>query len=500
MLGAIFLILCAIILLLLLFLFFRYYGMNIRFNTANLYEFSIFVFSYIPILMGVAILPFEISKYYPAQETPVKTNTALLTIQYLFYYLNLFISFFLNPFLMEFKKVSQESDQPLVPRLKQAFRKVFIFYIIIGSIAILGLIILLISKIKFSISLVLGILPSILNLYGLVMYMVSIGIGMIKIPLTIWHKASPVNVFRDTLIELDEASKETPDQSADESNHSRYYNNLLKDSKKQYEDLIGTDIKQDRKKIAIKMLKYSAAVSSGLFFLVYIIFECSYAFREDRNKFILHIFLTKINNQPMIQLFLFIFVGLMTTVGAYMLTCIDLGSIFPNTVRGLLAKLLNIFEYRFVKGETIPKTFEFWSTYLQRLIPTIAYHCQRLAGAEESSLQRIMGQLDNFYFFSKFMKMTLPPFLVIIILIYVISIIDDFPDSTQIQNGLNIFRAQMLNAPGPDLDNYVVYDVLNRDAILNSIRDDSENHLDIQLSSTSSFHDPLAANNNDNIY
>lgn len=497
MLDVFFLILCSAITLLILLLFFYYYGLNIRCSSSNLHEFSLIAFTFIPILMGVCILPFEISKYFQPLETPPKTDKALLAIQYIFYYITLIISFFLNPFLMEFKRVSEDSDQPLKSRLIQAFKKVFLFYIILGALALVGFIILIASGVTFDISLILGILPSITNMYGLIMYMITIGIGIIKIPLTIWHKANPINVLRDTLIELEDISEETPEQSTDENNHSRYYNSLLIEGKRQLDNVIELDIKQNRKKIIIRILKRSASILSGLFLIIYIVFECSFAFRNDRKKFVLNIILTKINNQPLNQLFLFIFIGLMVSIGAYVFTCINFGSLLPEMIRGLLAKFLNIFDYKFVKGETVPKTFQYWSTYLQRLVPTIAYHCQRLAGAEESSLERIMGQLDQFYFFSKLIRMILPPFLLIIVMIYFISIMDEFPDEDKIRRGYRKLKDQMFRESNLNLDNYIVYDILNRDDILESLNHESNNNLEIQLSSTStSFHDAPIENSN----
>lgn len=455
-------------------------------------------FSYLPILMGVSILPFEISKYFPSLTNPPKTNTALLVIQYFFYYITLLISFFLNPFLIEFKKISENSDQSLLSRLWQAFRKLIFFYLIIGILAVVGFITLIASCANFNLRVLFGILPSILNMYGLVMYIITIGIGIIKIPITIWHNARPVNVLRDNLLLLDEVSTETQEESLEENNHARYYNYLLMECKKQYDKVIELDLKRNFKQILLQFLFYFLSILSGLLFLTYIVIECSFAFRDNQEKFILNIILTKINNQVINQLFLFVFVSLLVSVGAYILTCINIGNLFPETIRPYLARVLNIIDYRFVKGQTIPKTFEFWSTYLQRLVPTIAYHCQRLAGADQSSLEQIMGQLDQFYAFSKFVRITLPLFIFVVIVIYGLSILDSFPNTTKLANGLRRFKAQMIRQIGPNLDEYIIFDIFRIDVIMEPIRAESNNNLEIQLSSTSSFHDPPPVENNTN--
>lgn len=459
--------------------------MRIALNASKLYEISIIAFSYIPILMGVSIVAYESSKHIPSDESAGK-NTFIIVVQYLLYYTTMIISFFANPFLNEFQNITHENPStPLSNRLKQSLKKLAIYYGVLGGLAVLAFISILVSPVKIDFGVILGILPSILNLYGLIMYIFAIGFGIVKYPLYLISNAQPVNQLREYLTEIDDISNERHITEPIQTHKQ----NLLVDCKILYDNIIQLKIHRKPIKVAKCVGQYIFAVITFSFSILHIANECSYGYRENSSHFVLRIILLSFNNQILCQIFLYLYIGLLVSIAAHILTCINFRSLFPKMVGNILAKAFNMLEYKFVKDETAPKTFEHWSTYLQRLVPTIAYHCQLMSGVKGTSLERLFGQLNHFDIFTALVKLTLPSFLLLIIVFVIFLSCDLNYDKAKVSSGLVKFKRQLNIVGGPNLDNYIINNYFDRDQLLRNFQAETETNdeISIQLSSVSSF-------------
>lgn len=489
----------------LLSLFFLYYGLELKRNSSLLYNVSIIIFSYIPILMGVSLLPYELSEYFDTTESMTETETpTLLIVQKVLYYITLILSFIINPVLMEFKQITENEQRKLsqaqnqsdreeevsqIPsfcsRLKKALYNQIIYYSILVLIAIIALIILLSLDFQFNFKHYIEILPSITNIYGLILYSLTIGIGLIRVPISIWKKSDPVHTLRYYLTQIGEGENENLPY-------------LLGKSQKEYEKLDELIIKQQKKQITKKILFRILSILAGICSIAYLGFEISYSC----NHSLLNIILTKINNEIANQVVLFVFIGLVTILGAHVLTFLNIGSLFGRKCRKCLSKCFKIVGYKFEPGNTESSTFGFWSTYLQRLVPTIAYHCQMFAGWNNSSLVQIMGKLDEIYVFTLVVKISFPCLLAIIMGLNLLCCESSY-ERQIVKNGLDKLKEKLSNDPNFEensiLDEYIVNDILimKRNRIQTHIRRHQSNNKEINSElnpSLSSFHSPTTEN------
>lgn len=462
MLSLLILVINSIICLAILILFFYYYGIKPKFNISFILNIAIFIFSYIPLLMGVAILSYELSQYFDTTGNLEKTETpALLNVQKTLYYLTQILSFLVNPIIMEYKKVTEqeelrektqrrsdselelenpESRSTCCSKFKTALcnqLKYYIILLIVITIALFFVVYFNIDILSFKEYIV--YLPAITNIYGLFLFSVTIGSGLSQIPLSIWRKSNPINSIRYHFIQLSETG------SRDKPN----YNYLINQTKSEYirlKKLIFDDSKAEKaRKYFIRFLSlFSALISLG-----YLGIEISYSLGYSGFSY----FLNYVNNERLNQIILFLFIGFVTMIGGYVLTCLNPGSMVNGCCgcckccdcRSFLLKCFDILRYKFEAKNTESSTFGFWSTYLQRLVPTIAYHCQQMAGQNESSLEQIIGKLDQFHIYTVVVKSVLP-----LLLSFIMAIAmccgDSALERERIRRGIDVFRRRFLNA------------------------------------------------------
>lgn len=513
----------SVICLALLVLFFYSYGPKMQCNPNSMYEYAVIFFSYVPFLNGVSLISYEISKFIIKDEDSVyQESSALLIVQYCLYTTTLVLSFFVNPLLIEFEK--QPATKTVGERLKKAFCKTMILYIVIAVLAAIAIIIFVALKIPLNIGLIIGIVPSIMNLYGLIAFAISAGIGFVKAPITFWRNARPVHMLREYLCELSEVAEEIEkqEQKAREkrekkeksekkenkfkqffkfgksaSSHEKFDN--LEDSdlstiepeseinssseaindtdflvsqiQVQFEKVVRLQLYRDKKMIILKYLSYGTSILIGLLALAFLIFEFSFSITGKQNHSILRMILVKIKIDELNQLFLFIFIGLLAILSAYVFMCIKTEAVLPKPIIFLITKVFRVIPYKFVGyGRTPIRTFNKWSTYLQRLIPAIAFHVQKMAGVERSSLQTIMGKFDQFLVFWTVIRISTSALIIIVIIIYIILNWDDLLEEGKIQKGLDIYKKKVtLTENERNLEFYIITDEINSNII--SIRE-----------------------------
>ena len=507
----------SILCLVLLVMFFYSYGPKMKCNSSSLYEYAVIFFSYVPFLNGVSLISYEISKFIiVSPDSTYKESKALLIVQYCLYTTTLVLSFFVNPLLIEFEK--QPASKPFGQRLKKAFCKTLLLYLVIGILAIIAIIIFVVLKVPINVSLIIGIIPSIMNLYGLIAFAISAGIGFVKATVTFWKSARPVNLLREYLCELadiaeqqakDEAKAREKKEKNDKKDKKEKIFNLFKFGKSstherfenledsdlsaiepesevasdqgsisetdfligriqiQLEKVVRLQINRDKKMIALQYLYYFTSVLVGLLALTFLIFEFSYSITGKTQHSILRMILVKIKINEVNQLFLFVFIGLLAILSSYVFMCIKTEKVLPKPVIFIITKIFRVIPYKFVEcGRTPIRTFNKWSTYLQRLIPAIAFHVQKMAGVEHSSLQTIMGKFDQFLVFWTVIRISTSALIIIVIIIYIILNWDDLLDERRIQNGFDIYKNKVqLSENERHLEFYIITDEINSNIV-----------------------------------
>lgn len=507
----------SLICLAILVFFFYSYGPKMQCNSSSIYEYVIIFFSYVPFLNGVSLISYEISKYViVSPDSTYNKSSALLIVQYCLYGTTLVLSFFVNPLLIEFEK--QPPSNPFGARLKKAFCKTMLLYIVIGVLALIALIIFIALKIPINFGLIIGIIPSIMNLYGLVAFAISAGIGFVKAPVALWLNAKPVNALREYLCDLydvnelnqkaNKAKKDKddkndkkdnkekkkfwpfrfkkkstlekienfedsdaiepsetlqPSENVEGTNMESEFEFLIGRAQIQFEKVVRLQINRDKKLISLQYLHYFASILVALLALTFIIFEFSYSLTGSTKHSILRMILVKIKIDELNQIFLFVFIGLLALLSAYVFMCIKTEAVLPKPVIFIITRVFRVVPYKFVEcGRTPIRTFNKWSTYLQRLIPAIAFHCQKLAGIEHSSLQTIMGKFDQFEVFWSVIRISTSALILIVIVIYVILNWDNMRDERKIQQALEIYKTRVeLSEMEHNLEFYVITDEIN---------------------------------------
>lgn len=402
--------------------------------------------------MGVSILSYELSQYFDKTGNLELTETpALLTVQTVLYYTTQIISFLINPIIMEYKKVTEqeekrermrvfndfdvesdsETELTCCSRLKKALcnqLKNYLIMFIVLTIALFFVVYFNIDIMSFKEYIV--YLPAISNVYGLILFSVTIGSGLSQIPLSIWRRANPVNSIRNHMIQLSEPGVK-------KMSHFDY---LIAKTKGEYKHLRKMMIKKSLKEKCRFFLFRSLSLFCVLISLRYLGLEISYSVEHSGLSYLLNI----VNNEFLNHVILFIFIGFVTLVGGYILTCLAPGSMVNDCCncrfcRSCLLKCFDILRYKFEPKNTASSTFGFWSTYFQRLVPTIAYHCQQMAGSNESSLEQIIGKLDQFNTYTLIVKSALPLMLGFVAVI-AMCCGDSVLDREKIRRGLDLFK------------------------------------------------------------
>lgn len=472
--------------------------------------------------MGVSILSYELSQYFNVKSgsTQIESPT-LLRVQKILYYLTQILSFLVNPILNEFKKLTEQEEEQYHSQSDQSleldvesnrcsccsiFTKALCnqlkYYVTLLVVAVIALIFVAIFY-KIDITLFksyLDILPSITNIYGLFLFSATIGTGLSMIPSSIYHCMNPVNQMRKNLMILSEPYvKNRPN-----------YRYLIDQCKNDYRVLKKLHIDHDKKQIYRKRCYLVLFIFSVILSFVYFLQEISYTLNHSGFEYLLNI----VNNKLLNQIIIFVFIAWVTAIGGHILSCLKLNSLVSCCNKSCcccnnnecdcescLLKTFGILNYRFDPKGTESSTFGFWSTYLQRLVPTIAYHCQQMAGANQSSLEQIMGKLDEFNVYTTVVKYTLP---IMLALGWIFGLCFSVPvfDREKNKKGMKVFKRMCLGINDLNIeaiDMLIVDDIEINEIDISEYRKankDSNAQLDEPLN-MNDFHKPSVENNND---
>lgn len=502
-----------------LLLFFYYYGLKIKCSCSLLYNFSIITFSYMPILMGITLLPFELSKYFTNSETEnEKENDIILLIQKGLYYFTFALSYLIIPVFMEYKKLKeQESDQiernlttedsefSLEREVEnstcgslflKALKNQVAYYVtlvaVILVIVIVSLSLIYHFNIKIDVPSYLRIFPSISNFYNLIWYGFTIGFGIIKIPISIFRKSNFLYQIREISAQL-----------ADEDGISLECKNYLMDQAERERNKVIEVNKSKPKQICRRIYYDTLAVFALILSICYLLVE---AFSIWKIKFFdykppLQFLLNLINQEVANQAVLFLFIGFLSVVAGYSLTCMNVGSLCTPSTRSFLGKFIALLNYKFVPNGTESSTFGIWSSYFQSLVPTIAYHCQILSGFSESSLAQILGKFNENPDFTYYCDVGLFALLIVGCLIAVARFYAT-SDTLEIQKGYALFKTERNIEDDMIIDSLIVNDFeLNENEIWTRNKNkradqnaNQNNDLNVPLNELGGFHEPTTEN------
>lgn len=166
--------------------------------------------------------------------------------------------------------------------------------------------------ILISISRILYVLPSILNIYGLFLYALTIGVGIAQTAISVYKKSDPANCLREYFFEICENDEE----------ESEYYRYLMQQSRIEHKNLNDLFILQTPKQILKQNLFIVLSIITTLFSLFILSVEFSYSFGYS----LFQLILSSINSSDYVQIVLFVFIGFVTLIGTYVLTCFKISS------------------------------------------------------------------------------------------------------------------------------------------------------------------------------
>lgn len=441
--------------------------------------------------MGVCLLPYEIIQYSDQLGNYCETEaTPLFIVQKVLYYVTLVLSFLINPILIEYKQVTEKERQndnlmnenesiqsTFLSRFKKAIKNQLLYYSILMIVFFVTVLIFALNS-DIKLKSFMYLLPSILNIYGLFLYVLTIGFGLAQSPISIYKMSDPVNCLREYFIEIGE--------NDDESEFNKY---LLHQAKVEYKNLNDLIILEKPKQILKKNFFVVLSLLSLLFSIFVLVVEFSYSFGHS----VLQSILSSINIKVYNQYVLFVFIGFVTLIGTNSLTCLSVPSLCSCRCCQFITRRIPFLNYKFKPKNTDTSTFSFWSTYIQRLIPTIGYHCQKLAGINSNtSFEKILGNLDEFYYYSFLIKCLLPVFLSIFNILRVLGF-ENSLDKDKIERGLEKFKNKFNILTNPELENYIIYDVNIRNRCKCCCRcNSSNNDINEQLNTNlNDFHNPF---------
>ena len=96
--------------------------------------------------------------------------------------------------------------------------------------------------------------------------------------------------------------------------------------------------------------------------------------------------------------------------------------------------------YKFFYQSTSILTFIRWGSFIQKLFPTVSYHAQKLIYIEHSSIQELIGKLDNYPTFSKILDFLYPILLLLFSIYFLVKKIQIRPSVHDIQEGTKIYQ------------------------------------------------------------
>lgn len=197
-LGLIPVIIVSVLIVVLVTLFFHHFG---AFKHHWVCYSMMLLSAYIPYIMVIGILPYDISKCrFEHSETHSK---ALYLVLNTLYWVSFVLTWIINPLIVSYLRYPYSLT--LKRRIWLTIRENLIFWGIIVGIVIIGVIILLCSHQMTASNLIpLGI--SLANGYGLILLCLSLGYGFVAFPRQIWNDANPATSY---LYRLQAISKET---------------------------------------------------------------------------------------------------------------------------------------------------------------------------------------------------------------------------------------------------------------------------------------------------
>lgn len=365
----------------LLFLFYYYYMKPHEWTIRMIVG---IIFSYAPILMSVALIPYELSQSIANPEYSEKEKKTLLYCIYALYYFTMIISYFIMPILINFESTSPADT--FWKRVRDSLKRMLKLYGIICAVALIVVILtIIIGKIKINSDLILYLLSTIpfcMNIYGLMFSLIIVGIGIIRIPFHLWVKSGINYNMTSKLIRLNQI---------DDPNNREFKRIIrqLKSDMPQYKKYENSryPIQLHLRRIGYCMLAFFVSALS----IFFIILEGSYSFRHSLVAF----FCDKIDNTFLVHLFLIILIGALTLLSIDVLTRFDPSSFLPRFCFNRLT-FISFFTYQFEKSKTTQNTFDMWSDRIQKLLPALAFHCQYMSNVTDSSLKIIMGEFREY--------------------------------------------------------------------------------------------------------
>ncbi|OHT15303.1 hypothetical protein TRFO_14208 [Tritrichomonas foetus] len=492
----------AIVSFLVLLWFFLYYGLLSGKNFGGI---AILCFAYIPILMSLPIHSFDLSfQSFGEGSNTNNTPKNIILVQYILYYFTFLLSWVVNPFLIKFE--INKNILTMKNRIKTSIWENIKFYLICLVLIIIGLILLLIFD-TINLKTVINLLPTLANLYGLSLYIITIGTSLVRIPCYLLTNATIEKKINNYLCEIPQAEEEKKTIQDDLDVLVKLLNQALNDlpsdvrdayrnkfHEKQQQLLVHFNsfhkdqISSKNKKIlAYQKAKWNEMTSADVEKFLNLI-DITKSKRSEAGNYLNHLYkntekykneqkLTNGSIFPKIKTIFMYFLALLSIlVSLFFISCevtyifgkkvsvlsILLSKLEKNKYKQIFTNIFSIFfisillilgldalsrpcilpiiRYRFVVGGTSVTTFNSWATLMQRLVPTIAYHFQKMAGVENSSLKHIMGDLESFEGISVYIGYVIPFALIAVIFISAIKKRKWMPNSLKVEEGDTLYR------------------------------------------------------------
>lgn len=455
---------------------FYYYG---TFRYDKFSAISISIYCCVPLIMVISLLPYDLAEIL---RDPTEVNNQGMKIIFsILYWVSFLCSWIFIRFGLAYKQYSNVDN--FKRRIWMAIKHNLWFFAIAGGLLIVGLIILLATT-KLSIYTLIGLASTLGNAAGLFLASIFLGYGLILLPRNIWEKSDPIqNICYGlyNLASLDDEKKKIfanahvlIDCGSNARNHlnpanrekferigTPFINQLLEES-------IGTNVDYNNKKITkfyksdfdwanisqndfdlflclleevsiqysgivaqvnvekeiasknisfickysterpiYKIKKYfSKALSVVVLMLNIMFYWCEFTLMFKPQYSVFYIIGQKCDIVSR-TFFFSIAVGYLLFIAVY--------ALIHFRIKGLLS---------IIKGATTINSISYSCSILGMFVPPIGYHFQKQVGASGSQLQRLMGDMDSFFYFGTIGNILTPIIILLVSLIVAFRVVD----------------------------------------------------------------------------
>lgn len=459
---------------------FRFYGI-FRFPIATVI--IILINSFFPFIMVIGLIPYDVSLTLFGASPIYKRSLYLALVT--FYWISNIFSFLIAPIAVSTMGYSKTIS--IKHRIKMAILDHLVFYGVIVIVVILGLVLLLISG-TFSFSSIPYLIVALTNAYGLLLFCLLMGHGLVSFPLTVWKQASPKRRYNFYLQRMANEQKvlkravsngrrvleicfKARDQTAGEL-HELYDtqgrpresrltrltfelpHNFEEDFRhKGIERMTKVDwpnaTLRNMEDFFVLMDHVSDSIDQANKFIVYSGQQATDSLHDLCNQ---HegFYSTKI--KIITIRILAVLTGIMSLIVLWgelirmikpewsvfhLLSHISLspsvGMLFVTTPALAFQTFIGCWSltwihvgsfFRFIEGATNLRTFTFWTSFSAKLMPTIGYHYLTQIGADKSQYVVVMGVMDRIPFVGREVVKYAPVLLLIIVFFVLLNLWD----------------------------------------------------------------------------